>query len=314
MKPQIIFFGTPDFAVGVLDEIHQKKYIIDAVVTSPDRKSGRGRKISFSPVKNYCIKNNIKLYQPENLKEESFISELKLYNSDLFVVVAFRMIPKIVWSIPKKGTFNLHASLLPNYRGAAPINWVIINQEKITGVTTFLIDEKIDTGKVLSKSEYIINTNETFDSLHNNLLKIGKPLVINTIQNIFNDKSSPYKQNNDKLLKVAPKLTKENTKINWSDSLSQIVSFVNGLNSYPGAWTKMIDQENVNTFKIFESDCEYTPHNYNNNELVVTNKQIKISHKEGFLIIKNLQLSNKKRLSSIQLLNGFTFNTGVLVS
>lgn len=314
MKPQIIFFGTPDFAVGVLDEIHQKKYTIDAVVTSPDRKSGRGRKINFSPVKNYCIKNNIKLYQPENLKEKSFISELKLYNSDLFVVVAFRMIPKIVWSIPKKGTFNLHASLLPNYRGAAPINWVIINQEKITGVTTFLIDEKIDTGKVLSKSEYIINNNETFDSLHNNLLKIGKPLVINTIQNIFNDKSSPYKQNNDKLLKVAPKLTKENTKINWSNSLSQIVSFINGLNSYPGAWTKMIDQENVNTFKIFESEYEYTPHNYNSNELVVNNKQIKISHKEGFLIIKNLQLSNKKRLSSIQLLNGFTFNAGVLVS
>ena len=313
MKPQIIFFGTPDFAVGVLDEIHQKKYTIDAVVTSPDRKSGRGRKINFSPVKNYCIKNNIKLYQPENLKEKSFISELKLYNSDLFVVVAFRMIPKIVWSIPKKGTFNLHASLLPNYRGAAPINWVIINQEKITGVTTFLIDEKIDTGKVLSKSEYIINNNETFDSLHNNLLKIGKPLVINTIQNIFNDKSSPYKQNNDKLLKVAPKLTKENTKINWSNSLSQIVSFINGLNSYPGAWTKMIDQENVNTFKIFESEYEYTPHNYNSNELVVNNKQIKISHKEGFLIIKNLQLSNKKRLSSIQLLNGFTFNAGVLV-
>ena len=141
-------------------EIHQKKYIIDAVVTSPDRKSGRGRKINFSPVKNYCIKNNIKLYQPENLKEESFISELKLYNSDLFVVVAFRMIPKIVWSIPKKGTFNLHASLLPNYRGAAPINWVIINQEKITGVTTFLTMAYIMF--IFCEFSIIINNNETF--------------------------------------------------------------------------------------------------------------------------------------------------------
>jgi len=314
MKPKIIFFGTPDFAVGILNEICQRQYSIDAVVTSPDRKSGRGRKIKGSAVKDYCVSKKIKLYQPENLKEKSFVSKLRRYNSDLFIVVAFRMIPKVVWSIPSKGTFNLHASLLPHYRGAAPINWAIINQEKVSGVTTFLIDEKIDTGKILLKSEYKIKKEETFDSLHYNLLKIGKPLVIETIEVLFHDNVFPKDQINFKTQKIAPKLTKENTRINWNNSLSQIVSFIKGLNSSPGAWSEMIDNGTVNTFKIFESDFEYTSHDYDNNELIVTDKQIKISHKEGFLIINNLQLSNKKRLSSSQLLNGYTFNTGVFIS
>lgn len=312
MKPKIIFFGTPNFAVGVLDEIKQRHYIIDAVVSSPDRKSGRGRKIKYSAVKDYCLNNNIKLYQPESLKEKSFILTLKEHQSDLFVVVAFRMIPKVVWSIPKLGTFNLHASLLPKYRGAAPINWVIINQEKVTGLTTFLIDEKIDTGKILLKSEYQINKNETFDSLHDNLLQIGKILIIDTIQSLYQGKSSPIKQDNYSQ-KIAPKLTRENTRINWNNSLSQIISFINGLNSYPGAWSQIIENEIINTFKIFESDSEYTDHNHKNNQLLVVDKQIKISHKQGFLIIKNLQLSNKKRLSSQELLNGHRFNMNVFV-
>jgi len=314
MKPKIVFFGTPDFAVGILNEIYQKRYSIDAVVTSPDRKSGRGRKINSSAVKDYCVSKNIKFYQPENLKEKSFVSKLRRHNSDLFIVVAFRMIPKIIWSIPMKGTFNLHASLLPHYRGAAPINWAIINQEKMSGVTTFLIDEKIDTGKILLKSEYKIQKEETFDSLHYNLLNIGKTLVIETIEVLFHGNVSPKEQINYKTQKIAPKLTKENTRINWNNPLSQIVSFIKGLNSYPGAWSEISDSDTVNTFKIFESDVEYTSHNYNNNELLVIGKQIKISHKEGFLIIKNLQLSNKKRLSSNQLLNGYRFNTGVFVT
>ena len=312
MKPKIIFFGTPNFAVGVLDEINQRHYIIDAVVSSPDRKSGRGRKIKNSAVKDYCLNNNIKLYQPESLKDKSFVLTLKKHQSDLFVVVAFRMIPKVVWSIPKLGTFNLHASLLPKYRGAAPINWVIINQEKVTGLTTFLIDEKIDTGKILLKSEYQINKNETFDSLHDNLLQIGKILIIDTIQSLYQGKSSPIKQDNYSQ-KIAPKLTRENTRINWNNSLSQIISFINGLNSYPGAWSQIIENEIINTFKIFESDSEYTNHNHKNNQLLVVDKQIKISHKQGFLIIKNLQLSNKKRLSSQELLNGHGFNMNVFV-
>ena len=314
MKPRIIFFGTPNFAVGILDEIRQGQFHIDAVVTSPNRKSGRGRKIVSSPVKNYCIDNKIKTYQPENLKDESFVSQIKNYESDIFVVVAFRMMPEIIWSIPKMGTFNLHASLLPDYRGAAPINWVIINQEKKTGVTTFFIDHKIDTGKILLKSEYLITKDETFDSLHDNLLEIGKTLVKTTIQNIYTGNSSSKSQKNTNFLKSAPKLTRENTKINWSNSLSQIVSFINGLNSYPGAWTKIVDNEKESSFKIFKSELEYVSHNYNKNNLIVVNKQIKISHKEGFLIVTSLQLPNKKRLSNIQLLNGFTFNKGVLVS
>ena len=314
MKPKIIFFGTPSFAVGILDLIYSEQYIIDAVVTSPDRKSGRGRKINFSPIKDFCIDKKIKLYQPENLKDESFITKLKNHNSDIFIVVAFRMIPKIVWSIPKKGTFNLHASLLPNYRGAAPINWAIINQEKITGVTTFLIDEKIDTGKILLKGDYKIHINETYDSLHDKLLNISKPIVIETIKKLHKGKSTPVKQNNNSLIKSAPKLTKQNTKINWNKSINEIIFFINGLNSYPGAWTNITNQKSIQSIKIFESDFEYSKHKYRDNELIVLNKKIKISHKEGFLILKNLQLPNKKRLSDIELLNGFTFEKGVFVS
>ena len=315
MKPKIIFFGTPIFAVGILNEIRKRDFIIEAVVTSPDKKAGRGRKLTGSEVKKYCVSKNIKLYQPQDLNNSTFISNLKSHNADIFVVVAFRIIPKIVWSIPKKGTFNLHASLLPNYRGAAPINWVIINQEKITGLTTFFIDKKIDTGKILLKQKYKINKTETFDSLHYNLMEIGKKLVIKTINLIFIKKINPQIQKiSGKNLKLAPKLNKMNTKINWEDSLEKIVSFINGLNSYPGAWSEIIENKKIDTFKIYECEPEYNIHNISENKILVINKQIKISHKEGFLIIKSLKLANKKRLSNTELLNGYTFKTGVFVS
>ena len=311
MIPKIIFFGTPNFAVQLLDQINKRQYLIDAVVTSSDKKSGRGRKLKSSAVKDYCVIKNITLYQPENLKEESFVSKIKKHNSDMFVVVAYRMLPKVIWSIPRLGTFNLHASLLPNYRGAAPINWVIINQERITGVTTFLIDESIDTGKILLKSEYRMNTNETYDTLHDNLLKIAKPLIINTINNLYHNKTFPKKQINN--FKLAPKLTKENTRVNWNDPLDKIVSFINGLNSYPGAWSQIIENKIINTFKIFEIEYEYTNHEYDLNKLIVVDKKITISHKEGFLIINSLQLPNKKKLSDKQLLNGYSFKKDVFV-
>ena len=313
MKPKIIFFGTPNFAVQVLKEIYKKKYIIEAVVTSPDKKSGRGRKMKSSPVKNFCLDKNIKLYQPTNLKDKSFISSLKQYKSNLYIVVAFRMIPKVVWSIPTKGTFNLHASLLPDYRGAAPINWVLINQEKTTGVTTFLIDNNIDTGNILLKTKYKIKSGETFDSLHYNLLEIGKKLVLDTIEKLFQKNYSTQKQIEGIKLKHAPKLTKTNTKINWNKSLIDIVAFVNGLNSYPGAWSFIKENDNTDTFKIYETDYEIIKHKFKINQLLYDKKSIRISHKEGFLIIKNLKLANKKRMDSHELLNGNIFKSQVFV-
>ncbi|MAD13067.1 MAG: methionyl-tRNA formyltransferase [Flavobacteriaceae bacterium] len=314
MKTKIIFFGTPNFAVGILDEVQKSKFTVVAVVTSVDKKSGRGRKIKSSAVKNYCLTNEIKLYQPKSLIDKVFISKLRIHKADIFIVVAFRMIPKVVWSIPKKGTFNLHASLLPNYRGAAPINWVLINQEKMTGLTTFFIDEKIDTGEILLKKECKIKNNETFDSLHEELLKLGKDLVINTIIGLTSNVLLPIKQANPKYLKIAPKLNKESTKINWNQPMNQIVSFINGLNSYPGAWSEINDNGLVNIFKIYNCRLEYSDHNVKINDLIVENKQIKISHKEGFLIIESLKLPGKKQLTSIELLNGYCFDTGVFVS
>ena len=179
MSLKIVFFGTPDFAVHSLKEIYNSNFVLECVVTNPDKKSGRGRKIASSPVKKFCLVNRIKYHQPDNLKEKTFLSTLKSYNSDIYVVVAFRMIPKLVWSIPKIATFNLHASLLPEYRGAAPINWVLINQEKYTGLTTFIIDDKIDTGKILLQSQYKIKKREIFDSLQKELIKKGKKYVWN---------------------------------------------------------------------------------------------------------------------------------------
>ncbi len=313
MKPKIIFFGTPTFAVHVLKEVYEKKYIIQAVITSPDRQSGRGRKIKSSPVKNFCLDQNIKLYQPTNLKDKSFISILESYKSDLYIVVAFRMIPKVVWSIPTKGTFNLHASLLPDYRGAAPINWALINQEKTTGVTTFLIDKKIDTGNILLKSKYKIKNGETFDSLHDNLLEIGKKLVVDTIEKLFQKNFTSQKQIEKIKIKLAPKLTKTNTKVDWNKSLIELVAFVNGLNSYPGAWSYIKENDKTDIFKIYETDYEYIKHEFKINQLIYDKKSIKVSHKEGFLIIKNLKLANKKRMDSNELLNGNVFKSEVFV-
>ena len=314
MKPKIIFFGTPNFAVEVLKEIYNGEIEIQAVVTSPDKKSGRGRKVNSSPVKKFCLEKKIKFYQPSNLKEKSFISTIKSYKSDIYVVVAFRMIPEVVWSIPKIGTFNLHASLLPEYRGAAPINWVLINQESITGLTTFIIDNKIDTGKILLQSKYKIKDGETYDTLHDNLLKIGKKLVLNTIQILFQKKYKSKEQVNNPKNRIAPKLTKGNTKIIWDNSLKEIVAFINGLNSYPGAWSFISKNSKKDTFKIYESDYEYTSHKFTNNKLLSYDKTLKIAHREGFLIVKNLKISNKKRMNTKELLNGYTFESGVFVS
>jgi len=217
-KLRIVFMGTPDFAVGILDTIYQNNYEIVGVITAADKPAGRGQKVSMSAVKAYALENNLRLLQPTNLKSEDFLAELKSLNANLQVVVAFRMLPEVVWKMPKYGTFNLHASLLPEYRGAAPINWAIINGETKTGVTSFFIDDKIDTGAMILSKATEIGTNETAGELHDRLMQLGSDTVLETLQLIEKGEVTTTLQENNPEVKTAYKLNKDNCKIDWSQS------------------------------------------------------------------------------------------------
>lgn len=305
---RIVFMGTPIFAVNALKAIYESKHKVIGVVTSADKPAGRGKKLWQSAVKDYAAKEGLNLLQPENLKDVGFIDSLKNLKADIFVVVAFRMLPKSVWNIPTKGTFNLHASLLPNYRGAAPINWAIINNEISTGVTTFFIDDKIDTGKILLKKTIAINPKETVGSLHDKLAPIGASLILETIDYIETN-PSPVEQQLTGNEKEAPKLTKENTKIDWNKSLNHIDGLIRGLNPNPGAWTEIQNGSELLKVKIFKASCLHSKHDINKGSVFDEGKKIKISHFEGILIIDEIQLPNKKRMDSQALLNGFSFKT-----
>lgn len=237
--------GTPDFAVGVLQHLVEQNKNIVAVITAPDRPSGRGRKLQASAVKQYAETQEIPVLQPNNLKNEDFIAQLTSFNANLQIVVAFRMLPKIVWQLPKYGTFNLHASLLPEYRGAAPINWAIINEEKRTGVTTFFIDEKIDTGEIIFKEEVTIAERETVGTLHDTLMEVGSKLVVKTVNAIADGTATTQTQPKAETFKEAPKLTPENTKIDWSRPLTQIDALVRGLSPYPVAWCYLQQERTI---------------------------------------------------------------------
>ena len=252
-KNKIIFFGTPDFAVTSLDAIYSNFYI-HSIVTSPDRKSGRGQKLNESDVKKYAQKHNINILQPPNLKDEGFINEVKKLEPDLIIVVAFRKIPKEIFLIPKYGTINLHASLLPNYRGAAPINWCLINNESKTGVTTFFINEKIDQGDILLQDEVIINNEDDFGKLYTKLSKVGAELLVKTIIGVFNNSLNPSKQNLDTEIKLAPKLNSENTRIDWSKPVYKIIGQVKGLSPKPGAWTMIKNGQDEIRMKILKAE------------------------------------------------------------
>ena len=230
--------GTPEFAVASLCAIHNSNHEIVGVVTSTDKPAGRGKKIQSSAVKKYCFDHGLKLLQPENLKETSFLEELRILNADVFVVVAFRMLPKFVWEIPPNGTFNLHASLLPQYRGAAPINWAIINGEKKSGITTFLIDDKIDTGEILLQEEVIINKEDNAGDLHDRLMHLGAKLILKTLDELNSIKPVVQVSNNENL-NTAYKLNKSNTRINWLNSSKSIKQLILGLSPYPAAWTQI---------------------------------------------------------------------------
>lgn len=301
---KIIFMGTPEFAVQSLDALICNNYEVKAVVTAPDKKSGRGNKINFSDVKKYTIKNKLRLLQPKDLKEIDFINELKSINADVFIVVAFRMLPKVIWEIPKKGTINLHASLLPQLRGAAPIHWAIIEGLKKTGVTTFFINEKIDFGNIIEQKEVEINDYENTGDLYEKLKKIGSLLVLSTIKLIIENNFQRIKQSNSKGLIKAPKLNKENTRIDWNKPGLKIFNMIRGLSPYPSAWT--VSEKSGRILKLYK--VIFKKENKSTKQkglIIINNSLIKVFVKDGYLEILELQIEGKKRMSSTEFINGY---------
>ena len=303
---RIVFMGTPDFAVASLKQLQENNFNIVGVITAPDRPAGRGRKLNESAVKKYALEHNLKILQPTNLKNESFLQDLKSLNANLQIVVAFRMLPKAVWQLPEFGTFNLHASLLPEYRGAAPINWAIINGEKKTGVTTFFIDEKIDTGEIILQKKTTIGKSETAGELHDRLMLLGGELVVKTVKQIANGKVSTIKQPN-KEEKEAPKLYKDNCRIDWQASRKKIFNKIRGLSPYPAAWTTLQNGEQQIELKIYGAKKLKEKHNLKIGTLVVSKKEIKVAVKKGYILITEIQLSGKRKMKTQDLLNGYTF-------
>ena len=312
-KLRIVFMGTPEFAVGILDTIIKNNYEVVGVITAADKPAGRGQKLKYSAVKEYALSHNLPLLQPLNLKDEAFLAELKTFNANLQIVVAFRMLPKVVWEMPSLGTFNLHASLLPNYRGAAPINWAIINGETKTGVTTFFIDDKIDTGAMILSSEIPIDDTENAGHLHDRLMELGSKTVIDTLEMIETGNVSTEIQKDTADIKTAYKLNKENCKIDWTKSAQEINNLIRGLSPYPAAWCFFSDNNEEWNVKIYEAKIISEEHNYAAGSLICTKKEMKIAVKNGFVQILNLQFPGKKKMSTPELLNGIAFSADAKV-
>lgn len=306
-KLRIVFMGTPDFAVGILETILKNNYEIAAVITAPDKPAGRGQKLNQSAVKVYAEENNLKVLQPTNLKSEDFLAELAALNANLQIVVAFRMLPKAVWQMPKLGTFNLHASLLPDYRGAAPINWAIINGEEKTGVSTFFIDEKIDTGAVILKAETNISETETAGELHDRLMHLGAETVVETLKLIENNQVKTTVQPAEET-KTAYKLNRENCKIDFNKSSKEVYNLIRGLNPYPSAYTILTDNDTEYNIKIHDVTYTIEQHNFKPGKFIATKKTIRIATNDGFIEILSLQFPGKKKMKTAELLNGMQFS------
>ncbi|WP_372917047.1 methionyl-tRNA formyltransferase [Salegentibacter sp.] len=304
---RIVFMGTPQFAVHCLEEILKAGFNVVGVITAPDKPAGRGRKLQESAVKQFAVENNLRVLQPINLKAEDFLKDLKQLQADVQVVVAFRMLPKLVWSMPAKGTFNLHASLLPQYRGAAPINWAIMNGEKITGVSTFFLDEKIDTGEMILQQEVEITPEENVGELHDKLMHTGARLIIETLKLIEEDKVTTTPQLESSELKEAPKLNRENTKIDWNKNIVEIYNHIRGLNPYPAAWSYLINDGDNLKVKIYDCRMESIKHNFPSGKILIENKILKVAVDGGYIIINEIQLPGKRKMKIKDLLNGFEF-------
>ncbi|NHF60277.1 methionyl-tRNA formyltransferase [Flavobacteriaceae bacterium TP-CH-4] len=303
-KLRIVFMGTPNFAVATLAALVDNGYEVVGVVTAPDRPAGRGRKIQSSAVKQFAEQKRLLVLQPTNLKDPDFLATLRDLDANLQVVVAFRMLPRAVWEMPEYGTFNLHASLLPDYRGAAPINWAIINGESQTGVTTFFIDDKIDTGEIILQEALPIDEDETAGILHDKLMHLGAKLVVKTVAMIAKNEVVTQKQPVQKQQKTAPKLYKETCKIDWGKSIHAIHNHIRGLSPYPAAWAHLINGDKKLSLKIYRTDKELVSHQHPNGSLFVTKNEMKVAVEGGYLKLLEVQLQGAKKMNIRDLLNG----------
>lgn len=310
---RIVFMGTPEFAVASLEALIKNKFQVVAVVTAPDKPAGRGQLVQESAVKKAAVNLNLPVLQPLNLKDDTFIEELKQFKADLQLVVAFRMLPEKVWNMPSLGTYNLHASLLPNYRGAAPINWAIINGEKQTGLTTFKLVHEIDAGNILMQETVQINEETTAGKLHDHMMHVGADLLVKTvslIQNSFVNKSVlQFKQQDVSQISHAPKIYKETCRVNWNKDALSVYNLIRGLSPYPTAYTELIKNHTKLTVKLFETSYEIAKHNFTNGFLITDNKSfIKVCVNNGYILLHDIQLQGKRRMGVEEFLRGFKFD------
>ena len=306
---RIVFLGTPDFAVESLSRLVEGGYNIVGVVTMPDKIAGRGHKMFQSPVKEYAVAHVLKLLQPVNLKDESFVEELRSLKADLQIVIAFRMLPEVVWNMPPMGTFNLHASLLPKYRGAAPINWAVMNGDKETGVTTFFLKQEIDTGDIIQQRKIEISRTDNVGDIHGRLMMLGADMVIETVEAILDGSVKPISQ--DELCNQgieatpAPKIFKDTCLVDWNKPAEQVYNHIRGLSPYPAAWTVITDGTNEYSFKIFQTSEPINDVKLNPGELRFDSKHLMIGCADGALEVLSMQLSGKKRMAPSDFMRGF---------
>ena len=307
---RIVYMGTPDFAVESLRCLVEGGYNVVGVITMPDKPAGRGHKLQFSPVKQYALEHSLPLLQPEKLKDEAFVEALREWKADLQIVVAFRMLPEVVWNMPRLGTFNLHASLLPQYRGAAPINWAVINGDTETGITTFFLRHEIDTGEVIQQVRIPIADTDDVGIVHDKLMMLGGKLVTETVDAILNDVVKPIPQEEMAVvgeLRPAPKIFKDTCRIDWNQPVKRIYDFIRGLSPYPAAWSELVqpDGETV-VMKIFETEKIIQSHQLTPGTLLTDGKTyMQVAAADGIIGIRALQLPGKKRLKTDELLRGF---------
>lgn len=299
---KIVFMGTPEFAVPMIDTLCHSSHQIVGVITAPDKPAGRGMQLSESDIKKYAVANGLHILQPEKLKNEDFLKELRALNADLFVVVAFRMLPVVVWDMPPLGTINLHASLLPNYRGAAPINWAVINGEKETGVTTFKLQHEIDTGQIILRDKVAIRDDETVGELYHELMDIGKDVLLKTVDAIASGDYPLLPQDHITDVKHAPKIFKETCQIDWSKDAASIYNLIRGLSPYPAAWTTLQGK----TLKIFTADKIIEANNKPIGEVETDSKTyLRYTCADGYIAVRDIQLEGKKRMKVDEFLRGY---------
>lgn len=312
---RIVYMGTPEFAVESLRCLVEGGYNVVGVITMPDKPVGRhGSVLQPSPVKQYAMEHGLKVLQPERLKDEAFLEELRALKADLQIVVAFRMLPEVVWNMPPYGTFNLHASLLPQYRGAAPINWAVVNGDKETGITTFFLKHEIDTGEVIQQVRVPIHETDNVGDVHDRLMELGGRLVVETVDHILDGTVTTLPQEQmivDEPLRPAPKIFKETCRLDWTMSLERLYNFVRGFSPYPAAWTELHDGVRVQVLKIYEAIREEAFHDLKPGTLVSDGKHyLKVAVPGGYLRLESLQLAGKKRMPVRDFLCGYKFVEG----